>query len=136
MSNFWKKVKKPIVTMAPMSGVTDEAFRQMFLKYGKPSVFWTEFVSTDGLFSKGREYCLRTLKFNKGERPIVAQIFGANPVMFEKAAAELVKLGFMVIRQHKIFGDIHIVRKMMPLDDSAVIKTDFDDTFEDEEVIT
>jgi len=52
------------------------------------------------------------------------------------AILELVKLGFMVIRQHKIFGDIHIVRKMMPLDDSAVIKTDFDDTFEDEEVIT
>ncbi len=52
------------------------------------------------------------------------------------AILELVKLGFMVIRQHKIFGDIHIVRKMMPLDDSAVIKTDFDDTFEDEEVVT
>ena len=52
------------------------------------------------------------------------------------AILELVKLGFMVIRQHKIFGDIHIVIKMMPLDDSAVIKTDFDDTFEDEEVIT
>jgi len=75
--------------------VTDEAFRLMLLKYGKPDVFWTEFVSVDGLFSdKGREYCLKILKFNNAERPIVAQIFGADPVMFEKAAKEIVKLGF------------------------------------------
>ena len=79
---------------APMSGVSDEAFRQMFLKYGKPDVFWTEFVSADGLFSKGRDYCLEILKFLPKERPIVAQVFGGDPLYFEKAASEIVKLGF------------------------------------------
>ena len=93
-AGFWKKLKKPIMVMAPMSGVTDDAFRQMFLKYGKPSVFWTEFVPVAGFFSKGREHCLRNLKFAKQERPIVAQIFGADPVLFEGAAKEIVKLGF------------------------------------------
>lgn len=93
-SGFWKKIKKPIMAIAPMSGVTDEAFRLMFLKYGKPSVFWTEFVSADGLFSKGRDYCLEILKFNKKERPIVAQVFGGEPLYFEKAATEIAKLGF------------------------------------------
>lgn len=91
---FWKKLKKPIMVAAPMSGVTDEAFRLMFLKYGKPSVFWTEFVSTDGLFSRGKKYCLKILDFNKKERPIVAQIFGADPINFEKTAALIAELGF------------------------------------------
>ena len=82
------------MAMAPMSGVTDDAFRQMFLKYGKPSVFWTEFVPVAGFFSKGREHCLKNLKFAPKEKPIVAQIFGSDPVLFEKAAKEIVKLGF------------------------------------------
>ena len=93
-SGFWKKLKRPIMATAPMSGVTDEAFRLMFLKYGKPDVFWTEFVSADGLFSKGKDYCLEILKFSPMERPMVAQIFGANPLYFEKAAAEIAELGF------------------------------------------
>jgi len=92
---FWKKLKKPIMVMAPMSGVTDEAFRLMFLKYGKPDVFWTEFISASALLSpKGRKYCLDTLKFSPKERPIVAQIFGAEAIQIEKACKEIVALGF------------------------------------------
>jgi nifR3 family TIM-barrel protein len=92
---FWKNLKRPIMAIAPMSGVTDEAFRLMLLKYGKPDVFWTEFVSVDGLFSdKGREYCLKILKFNPAERPMVAQIFGGDPVYFENAAKIIAELGF------------------------------------------
>ena len=53
---FWKKLNKPIMVIAPMSGVTDEAFRLMFLKHGRPDVFWTEFVSADGLFSRGKKF--------------------------------------------------------------------------------
>jgi nifR3 family TIM-barrel protein len=94
MKNFWKKLKKPVVVMAPMSGVSDEPFRLMFLEYGKPDVFWTEFVSAEGLFSKGRNYCLNILKFSKKERPIVAQLFGSDPVYFEKAARLIAELGF------------------------------------------
>jgi nifR3 family TIM-barrel protein len=99
-SGFWKKFtlrgtgKKPIMAIAPMSGVTDEAFRLMFLKYGRPDVFWTEFVPVAGLFSKGREHCLKVLRFSPKERPIVAQIFGSDPLQFEKATEEIVKLGF------------------------------------------
>ena len=80
---------------APMSGVTDDAFRQMFLKYVKPDVFWTEFVSADGLVSeKGKKYCLEVLKFLPAEKPIVAQIFGGDPANFEKAAKIIAELGF------------------------------------------
>ncbi|MDO8663520.1 MAG: tRNA-dihydrouridine synthase [Candidatus Wildermuthbacteria bacterium] len=93
-SNFWKKLKRPIMTIAPMSGVTDEAFRRMFLKYGRPDVFWTEFVSTDGLFSRGREKILPDLRFLPAEHPIVAQIFGAKPDLFKKTAEMIRNLDF------------------------------------------
>ena len=83
------------MVVAPMSGVTDEAFRLMFLKYGRPDVFWTEFVSIAALVSeKGRDYCLDVLKFSPKEKPIVAQIFGSDPAQFEKAAKLIVELGF------------------------------------------
>jgi tRNA-dihydrouridine synthase len=52
-ANFYQKLKRPIIALAPMSGVTDEAFRQMLLKFGRPDIFWTEFVSVDGLCSEG-----------------------------------------------------------------------------------
>ena len=70
------------MAIAPMSGVTDEAFRLMVSKYGKPSVFWTEFVSAEGLFSRGKKYCLKLLEHSPKEKPIVAQLFGCNPADF------------------------------------------------------
>lgn len=82
------------MTIAPMSGITDAAFRRMLLKFGRPDVFWTEFASTDGLFSKGRENILEDLKFLRAEHPIVAQVFGAKPDLFEKTAALVKSLGF------------------------------------------
>jgi nifR3 family TIM-barrel protein len=91
---FWKKLKKPIMVIAPMSGVTDEVFRLMFLKYGRPDVFWTEFVSADGLFSRGKKFCIKILDFDKKEGPIVAQLFGSEPEYFEKAAGLVAELGF------------------------------------------
>jgi nifR3 family TIM-barrel protein len=91
---FWKKLKKPIMVMAPMSGVTDQAFRLMFLKYKRPDVFYTEFVSADGLLSKGKQYCLETLSFDSNEHPIVAQVFGSNPEYFGQTAKLIAELGF------------------------------------------
>ena len=82
------------MAIAPMANVTDEAFRQMFLKCGRPNIFWTEFVSVEGLLSKGKERLLVDLRYAKAEHPIVAQVFGAKPEQFEKAAAIIRKLGF------------------------------------------
>jgi nifR3 family TIM-barrel protein len=95
MKDFWKKLKKPIMVQAPMSGVTDQAFRLMLVKYGSPDVFWTEFICASALFSpKAQKYCFDVLKFSKKERPIVAQIFGANLKELEKASQIVAGLGF------------------------------------------
>jgi nifR3 family TIM-barrel protein len=92
--NFWKKLKKPIFVNAPMANVTDAAFRRMFVKHGRPDVFWTEFVSVEGLLSKGKERILVDLWYEKNEHPIVAQVFGSKPEQFEEAAAIIKELGF------------------------------------------
>lgn len=77
-----------------MADITDAAFRRAVAKYGKPDVIWTEFISADGLQSKGREKLLIDLKYDKSERPIVAQIFGGRPENVEKSAALVTELGF------------------------------------------
>jgi nifR3 family TIM-barrel protein len=91
---FWDKLNKPIFVLAPMANVTDAAFRKIIARYGKPDVMWTEFVSVDGLLSPGKNKLLVDLKFEEGQRPIVAQIFGSKPENFEKVAKMLVEMGF------------------------------------------
>jgi len=91
---FWLKLKKPFFILAPMHDITDIAFRQMFVNYGKPDVFYTEFVSADGLCSIGKKKLLQCLAFKKNEKPIVAQLFGSNPDNFFKAAKIIKTLGF------------------------------------------
>ena len=92
---FWEKIKKPILALAPMEDVTDEAFRRIIAKYGKPDVMFTEFTSCDGLVSeKGHRKMLTDLWYSEEERPIVAQVFGADPENFYKAAQMIKKLGF------------------------------------------
>jgi len=84
-----------------MSDVTDIAFRSMLAKYGKNRenrdriVFWTEFVAADGLCNKlAKKKLAHILKFSERERPIVAQVFGANPENMKKACQYIASLGF------------------------------------------
>ena len=83
------------MVIAPMADITDAAFRRIIVKYGKPDVVFTEFVSCDGLCSEqGRKNLSINLKYIKAEKPIVAQIFGSNPNNFYKCAKYIKKLGF------------------------------------------
>jgi len=92
---FWQKLNKPIFVLAPMADVTDCAFRQIIAKHGKPDVFWTEFVSADGLAHPvAREKLLIDFKYGENERPIVAQIFGGKPENIRIASALCKELGF------------------------------------------
>lgn len=99
---FWKDLKKPFFVMAPMADVTDAAFRALVAKHGAPDVYWTEFVSADGLYHT-REVqklpddenpLMRDLVKGAGERPIVAQIFSNKPEMIAYATRLVAELGF------------------------------------------
>lgn len=99
--------------MAPMADVTDVAFRALVAKRGKPDVFWTEFVSADGLYhtieraktesknttiygsvSPDENPLLRDFQFTEEQRPIVAQIFSSKPEMIVYATKLVAELGF------------------------------------------
>ena len=104
MKNFWKKLKKLIFCLAPMADVTDCVFRQIIAKYSEDArpterlfgrVFWTEFVSADGLSHPvALKKLMIDLKYSENERPIVAQIFGSKPENIRKASELCKELGF------------------------------------------
>jgi len=100
--SFWNNLPKPFFAMAPMADVTDVAFRALVAAHGAPDVFWTEFVSADGLYHT-REIqkmpddgspLMRDIAFVGNQRPIVAQIFSSKPDMITYATKLVAKLGF------------------------------------------
>lgn len=93
--NFWEKLEKPIMALAPMDGVTDSVFRQIVCLVGKPDVLFTEFVPVDAILSSaGDKVIEKSLKFTETEKPIVAQIWGTDPEKFYQSARILKRLGF------------------------------------------
>jgi nifR3 family TIM-barrel protein len=100
MQGFWKDLPRPFFVLAPLANVTDAAFRSVIAKYSKPegpAVFWTEFVSADGLVKatlEGKRKLMRDLVYSEAERPIVAQLFTATPEHMEEASRLAQELGF------------------------------------------
>ena len=93
-SGFWAKLNRPFTILAPMANVTDWAFRQIILETGRPDVFYTEFISCDGICAVGKEKFRGELYFEENERPIVAQFFTSNPEHMKKCAELAVEMGF------------------------------------------
>jgi nifR3 family TIM-barrel protein len=91
---FWDNLPRPFFALAPMYDVTDVAFRRIVRQCARPHVFFTEFTSADGLVSEGTDHLMHMLRFDKEEKPIVGQIFGARPENFYKATVLLRELGF------------------------------------------
>lgn len=94
MNDFWQKLPKPFLVQAPMENVTDTVFRQIIARAGKPDVFVTEFTSTDGLMSKGKEAVSKRLLKTEVEHPLIAQIWGNDPKKYTEVAKMLVEMGF------------------------------------------
>jgi tRNA-dihydrouridine synthase len=97
-NNFWKDLKKPVFTLAPMEDVTDTVFREILLNVSDPEclhVLFSEFTSTDGLCHEvGGPKVKHRLQINESEQKllkktgvkIVAQIWGTQPEKFAEAA--------------------------------------------------
>jgi nifR3 family TIM-barrel protein len=102
MKSFWQGLPKPFFVMAPMADVTDVAFRALVAQRGAPDVFWTEFVSADGLYhtrevqkmKDAENPLMRDLVIGEGQRPIIAQIFSSKPEMITYAVKLVAELGF------------------------------------------
>jgi len=93
MQSFWKKLRKPIIGLAPMDGVTDAAMREITDKYGYPSLIFTEFVPVAAI-KKGIVKALYSLKHHRTKTPLIAQFFGSDPQAFYQAVFAAAELGY------------------------------------------
>lgn len=82
----WDQLKKPIIALSPMADMTDSAFCRIAKRHGAPIVF-REMISAEGLVH-GSERSLAMGKFEEEERPIIQQLFGADP----KSMADATKM--------------------------------------------
>ena len=95
MSNFWTKLPKPFVALAPMEDVTDYVFREIVAtELPSPDIMFTEFTNVEALNSEGFERTIPRFRFSEKQRPIVAQIWGMKPENYYKTAKMIVDLGF------------------------------------------
>ncbi|HNV97066.1 MAG TPA: tRNA-dihydrouridine synthase [bacterium] len=90
--NFWLSIRKPILALAPMAGITDPAYCTICKKNGA-DVVYTEMISADGLHYDSKK-TLDMLKILPGEKPVVVQLFGKDPEKFVKATKIVTNLGF------------------------------------------
>ncbi|MDR0822986.1 MAG: tRNA dihydrouridine synthase DusB [Endomicrobium sp.] len=105
MGNISQKVLKKIkigsvkiennFILAPMAGISDQPFR-ILAKEGGAGIVYTEMVSAKAL-SYADEKSKRLLAMKNSERPLAAQIFGADAESMSKAAKIVCSLGADII---------------------------------------
>lgn len=98
ISRIKKEKNKPLLVLAPMADVTDIAFRTVIADAQSPDIFWTEFVSADGLIRAtpiGKYKLKKDLLFDKvKQRPIIAQLFSSTYEYMYEATKLCIELGF------------------------------------------
>lgn len=87
---------RPAHILAPMAGITDTVFRRFIKQLGGCGLIMTEFVSSEGMLRHNLK-SQRYLYYTEEERPITAQIFGADPDHLAEAARMIEDLGFDLI---------------------------------------
>jgi len=77
-----------------MFGATDSAFRQLLVKIGKPDLMFTEFINVQSIYSPEVKSLVNLLSYSASEQPLICQIWGLDPELFELAADLVYRLGF------------------------------------------
>ena len=80
----WSEVKRPIVCLAPMDGVTNSAYRQIVRSLNKEVFLFSEFTSVDGLFQN--KFLSSRMYYNPCEHPFFMQLFGNSPEKFAEVS--------------------------------------------------
>lgn len=84
----WLTLKRPIVALAPMAGITDSPYRQIVKMICPDVICVTELVSADGIFYNAPR-TLRLVEFTKIEQPLIIQLFGNTPEHFTDAIQKM-----------------------------------------------
>ncbi|MDD4628713.1 MAG: tRNA-dihydrouridine synthase [Candidatus Peribacteraceae bacterium] len=89
----WATAARPIITLAPMAGVTDASYRQLIKRLAPAVIVYSEFLSTDALAFAGKK-TLAMMDFDPlVERPFIVQVFGKKPEHFLEAAKVVEQMG-------------------------------------------
>lgn len=86
----------PPTFLSPMAGLTDSVFRRLIKRLGGCGLVMTEFTSAEGL-TRNSLKSKRMLFYHEEERPVTAQLFGAEPSRLAEATRMVEDLGFDAI---------------------------------------
>lgn len=86
----------PATFLSPMAGLTDSVFRRLIKRLGGCGLVMTEFTSAEGL-TRNSVKSKRMLFYHEEERPVTAQLFGADPQRLAEATHLVEDLGFDAI---------------------------------------
>ena len=86
----------PPTFLSPMAGLTDIVFRRLIKRLGGCGLVMTEFTSAEGL-TRNSLKSKRMLFYHEEERPVTAQLFGAEPSRLAEATRMVEDLGFDAI---------------------------------------
>ena len=86
----------PATFLSPMAGLTDSVFRRLIKRLGGCGLVMTEFTSAEGLTRHSMK-SKRMLFYHEEERPVTAQLFGADPYRLAEATRMVEDLGFDAI---------------------------------------
>ncbi|MEK9130670.1 MAG: tRNA dihydrouridine synthase DusB [Patescibacteria group bacterium] len=82
----WKSHPRPIIALSPMADMTDSAFCRVVRDLSPPDlIVFREMVSSEAVV-RGNEKTLGMTDIHPTERPLVQQIFGADPTTMAEAA--------------------------------------------------
>lgn len=77
-----------MLLLAPMDGLTHVAFRRLVAVYGPPDLFYTEMISVRAVVFQPPERD-PYLRYTETDRPLIAQLAGREPELFEEAVRRL-----------------------------------------------
>lgn len=87
----WSELKKPIIALSPMADMTDSSFCQIVKEVtGEKEypVMFREMVSAEAVV-RGNEKTLDMTDIDPAERPLVQQIFGADPIVMRDSLQKI-----------------------------------------------
>lgn len=84
------------LTLAPMAGFTDLAFRRLVRELGGCGLVCTELISSDAIYFKNKK-TLTVYTWTEAERPVAVQLYGNDPATLAHAARDVVGRGAQIV---------------------------------------
>jgi nifR3 family TIM-barrel protein len=85
------------LTLAPMAGHTNHAFRTLCRELGGVGLVCTELISGNIIKNSGIKHAMKMFDWTPDERPFAAQLYGADPQTVADAARAVVDHGAHIV---------------------------------------